>query len=570
MEIVVPIPVTLAVNGSPSVYYYSAWSSGVYYASGTIRRYGAASRDYLCTVSHTSSSSNAPGTSITTTTTTSLTGWAALWAYLNGLPITTTVVTSSGGYWKDLGPSSVTSGYGLNCNVRASDYATWTSGNAVGLNEARYDSSDNRDYLANVAISAGENTLRPSECAFSSDETIAARWSAMGSANASSPFDYQINTKCSSYDGNGAVVDLYEEINLAPNGVNLVGDPNDFTTWGTSNCSITANQYMDVYDNTPTASVDKITKTSSTGNSAWIYKAFAGLVPNAKFTFSVYLQSSSVSQVSIVVQNGAGTAQSTITVCSPLTNTLAYFRVDGFVDSAGEAVIVIVFNSSSASGVSFGAWGACAAYTGPTIDRVCFTGLENSKEIGIRLARRYSAALHNQHSVVWYSANTQPAEPSYGTDITSAVIEITPRAVEPGDLLAYVVYRRNKGMPSKLGAVIIGKALRLGITDYGLELNMLSFSRKERDDTFGTVKLIKRGTAKQCKATLFVDPQVTTGDVLQNLFSQYDGQPLWFDFNDGTSNYDRLRIFGFWTSVSPVIQALTWETFQCTIEGLVE
>ena len=129
---------------------------------------------------------------------------------------------------------------------------------------------------------------------------------------------------------------------------------------------------------------------------------------------------------------------------------------------------------------------------------------------------------------------------------------------------------RNPAKMMELASFGMGEATYIGGTEWGVETSMLSFSRKERNETFGTVTFVKRGTSKVVRATAFIDPDVISGDEVQSILAQFDGVPVFWDFNNDGSDYDRLRVMGFHTNVRQLIQAATYESLSIDIEGLVE
>ena len=100
---------------------------------------------------------------------------------------------------------------------------------------------------------------------------------------------------------------------------------------------------------------------------------------------------------------------------------------------------------------------------------------------------------------------------------------------------------RNPAKMMELASFGMGAATCIGGTEWGVETSMLSFSRKERNETFGTVTFVKRGTSKVVRATAFIDPDVISGDEVQSILAQFDGVPVFWDFNNDGSDYDRLR-----------------------------
>ena len=68
----------------------------------------------------------------------------------------------------------------------------------------------------------------------------------------------------------------------------------------------------------------------------------------------------------------------------------------------------------------------------------------------------------------------------------------------------------------------------------------------------------------------YLDPAIMPGDIVQQHLQFFDGMPLFFDFNNAGSNYDRLRVFGFYTKAETVIKAVSFESILIDIEGLVD
>ena len=406
MEVIVPLEISLAYTGSSPVYIYSAWATSQAYVVGDIRRYQISGvyRDFRCRVAHTSSTANAPDKQVTTATTT---GW---------LIFTQTTYTTQS-YWEDRGPSATSGGYTYTTNVRLSHYPAWATGAAVSLNAAVYDPGNNHDYLATVAVSAGDNTIRPSEAVKSSDETIAARWLDLGAANAWAAIDYLGNTYTQGYESDG---DL----------------------------------------------------------------------------------------------------------CNPT------FTV------------------------------TCACET--AVDRVAFAGLVNVKTVAITATD--DGVAQDQISV-----SLTPSGTAYGATLRTANIPLA-STVAAGSVLSIAVTltRNDTNKPAQCAVMTVGRAHEISYTEWGVETSIISFSRKERDETYGTVNFMKRGSSRQIRATCYVDPDIITGDVVQELLSQWDGMPVYWDFNNDSSGYDRLRAFGFYTNMGTAIKADSFESLSLTVEGLVE
>ena len=390
MEMIYPLAIALDKTGSSPTYVYAAWATSTAYALNQIIRYEVSSvwYDYRCRRAHTSSSSRTP--------------------------------TNSSYYWTLLGPASTTGGYTYVTNVRLSNAATWASGAAVVAGAVQYDPADNHDYQALIAISANDNTVRPSEAVLSSNETIAARWSDIGAANAWAPFDYYLNSYLYGYDTNGA------------------------------------------YNN----------------------PAF--------------------------------------TIVSPVN-------------------------------------------TGTVIDRICFAGLQWVKSIKVEVYL-------NGNKTETITKSQEPPAGISAAPYKAAVVKLTTVNTWDYTSIKFVVTltASDTNIVCKCGAIVIGPAIYLGETEWDVTTKILSFSRKERNQDFGTVKFVKRGSAKGVSAVGYLDPAIMPGDIVQQHLQFFDGMPLFFDFNNAGSNYDRLRVFGFYTKAETVIKAVSFESILIDIEGLVD
>ena len=373
MMIIPPIPSNLAYTGSGPTYVSAAWVTATAYAKNDVRRYQVSSiwYDYKCLRSHTSSASITP-----------------TYSY----------------YWSLIGTAATSGGYTYSTNVRLSNSANWASGAAVTAWSTRHDEANHRDYQATVAISAGDNTLRPSLAVVSSDEAIAARWVDLGPANAWAPFDQEIFTRLQGYDPSG----------------NLIDPVFTFTTVVT----IPANQLS-----------------------------------------------------ALIKVNGV--TQQTVTAALDDPGTFSITRRN--------AILPFTYVATG-----------------------------NTLTITVTLTRLFSTFL------------------------------------------------------AQCGVCGVGFGYELAQTEWGVETSLIDFSRKERDDTFGTVTFIKRGSAKLVRATCYLDPAVVSGDIVQLFLADNTGVPVMMDFNNPGSNYDRLRLFGFYANLRQVIAAASYETLSMDVEGLVE
>jgi hypothetical protein len=200
-----------------------------------------------------------------------------------------------------------------------------------------------------------------------------------------------------------------------------------------------------------------------------------------------------------------------------------------------------------------------------TIDHVCLSGLSNVATLTLDV---YTGSTPTLSQTVVKSL--VPEATHFGIMRKSAVIPITPIAVGVVVSLRVRMTRHISTKPAALVVIVVGRGYEIAYTEWNVETSLLSFSKKERNETFGSVKFVKRGSAKAIKATCFVDPDIVTGDVVQQALSEWDGMPVFWDFNNWTSEYDRFRIFGFYSSMGIAIPAYTFESLSMTVEGLTD
>ena len=205
------------------------------------------------------------------------------------------------------------------------------------------------------------------------------------------------------------------------------------------------------------------------------------------------------------------------------------------------------------------AFWATAGTLPSAVNRLCLAGLANITGITIQ--------------VVVNSTITQTITLSYTLatwDSTSTLI-IPINTVAAGDNLEISFYFVNSPLtsPPTVGAIGVGYAEALAATEWGVETGFLGFSKRVRDE-WGLVTFTPRGSAKTIRATGFLDPSVYSGDKLLKLLALYDGEPVFFDFNPSDTSYDRLRIYGFCTRATIVLQTPTWESVSLEIEGTME
>ena len=199
-----------------------------------------------------------------------------------------------------------------------------------------------------------------------------------------------------------------------------------------------------------------------------------------------------------------------------------------------------------------------------TVDAVILAGLVNVTTLSAAVT--YGGSLQET-----LTASLLPSGTHYGATATCAILDLaTPIAAGTAVSVALTLSAYNTAKPSLLGVATLAQEFVLADTEWGVETRILSFSKKERDETFGAITFLKRGSATLVTATCYYDPAVIAGDVIQQVLANFDGQPLLLDFNNTGTDYDRLRIFGFYTNVRTLIHGLSWESLVMDVESLVQ
>ena len=118
------------------------------------------------------------------------------------------------------------------------------------------------------------------------------------------------------------------------------------------------------------------------------------------------------------------------------------------------------------------------------------------------------------------------------------------------------------GGTAKLGELIVGRATRLGYTEYSPSVGIVDYSRKEVD-TFGNYIVVQRAFSKRVSCNLFLDNGYVDEVVRQ--LSLYRATPLvWVAADDFSS----LIVYGYYRSFDVVIPYPTQSTCSLEIEGL--
>lgn len=527
-EVIEPIGLDLntIVIGTPT-YTYNAYAPSTFYAAGSRVRYdpGSGYRDFECRRGHTSPSAG----------------------FLDF-------------NWTALGASSFTAGSTEESDMAVSLYPAWTSGAAVAATQIVYDAGDHCDYQASAAITSGDNTIRPSDCVVSSDETIAARWYRLGPSNLYALLDGETATVTLGLSSANTILNpATVTIKLGGTATNLVTDPHDFSGWTVGSATLATNQAQGPDSDGNTA--DKLT---SSGANAYINRSFTGLPAGARLAVGLWLKSTNIPNSYFQAWDTDTPATLLFTSYLPITGSWNYYNFSGTVPASGKVTFSIGGGNTIGSGDVLYLWGAHFSLNTNYVDRIGVFGLKNCDKIGVYVQQDAGA----YHQIGEQSAT--PSATAYGTCVSSLNQPMsTPFFATDGSLLTLMLYPKNLAAPVECGLVYAGQAVPFGATEWGVSVEHLSYSRKERDTTFGTVTFQPRGSAKRLRAVAYLDDGAD-GDVLNALLKKWDGRAVVWDFNASDTDYDRLRVFGFHSQATSVLAGTSWQTLALDVESLME
>ncbi len=204
-------------------------------------------------------------------------------------------------------------------------------------------------------------------------------------------------------------------------------------------------------------------------------------------------------------------------------------------------------------------------------NRLFLSGLTNVKTVSATITATVTAS-----GAAWGGTMVNP--PATNLELTtwgvcrrSVVLPFTEVPVGHTLTVAVSLTASNTDLPVQCSVCGVGCGYTLGYTEWGVDISLLDFSRKERDEVYGTVDFIRRGNTKLLRATCYMDVSEASGDVVHYVLQTHTGRPLMLDFNNSPSViYDRLLVYGFYSSVKTVINAGTFEVLSIDVEGLVE
>lgn len=145
------------------------------------------------------------------------------------------------------------------------------------------------------------------------------------------------------------------------------------------------------------------------------------------------------------------------------------------------------------------------------------------------------------------------------------IVFITDLVVTDIPVYAFSQYQVTINKPdsiAKCGTLIIGKALEIGLTDYGMRIGVTDYSVKKADE-FGDFTITERAYSKEMSLTTSLANGLVNSTI--NTFNNYRAKPVvWMGADDFSSSF----IYGFYKDYGVVVAYPTYSIVQIEIEGL--
>lgn len=118
------------------------------------------------------------------------------------------------------------------------------------------------------------------------------------------------------------------------------------------------------------------------------------------------------------------------------------------------------------------------------------------------------------------------------------------------------------GEAAKVGRILPGRAVDLGVAQYGSSLSIQDFSRKERDE-FGNFDILKRDTAKNINFDVKIDKSKV--NAVFTFLSGLTTTPCVFLGDDDDA---ALQVYGFYSDYTHNVDYPSITTATISVEGL--
>ena len=117
--------------------------------------------------------------------------------------------------------------------------------------------------------------------------------------------------------------------------------------------------------------------------------------------------------------------------------------------------------------------------------------------------------------------------------------------------------------PVKVGTLLVGSAIDLGLLEAEPTVSILDFSKKNTDD-FGVTTVVQRSWSKQMQVKSLIDTGAADG--IQRTLAALRALPVLWLAEDG---FDALAVYGFYKDFSINLSTETISYVSLTVEGLI-
>lgn len=122
------------------------------------------------------------------------------------------------------------------------------------------------------------------------------------------------------------------------------------------------------------------------------------------------------------------------------------------------------------------------------------------------------------------------------------------------------------GDTAAVGHVLVGNSQELGYTQYGAEVSLIDYSRKEVDE-FGRVTLVRRSCAHRIRLPIYLHPEQS--DYVGQVLDELRGIPaLWVGDNE-TRGHSSLTAYGWMEEYSKTYEGPDEVQLTLEIQGLI-
>jgi len=199
---------------------------------------------------------------------------------------------------------------------------------------------------------------------------------------------------------------------------------------------------------------------------------------------------------------------------------------------------------------------------------------------------KYSLLCKNSGDIVWFdNISLSPTVYNSSTDLVSTInvvdsytywfepiiwatsvtkLNIASAGLPPYPNATVTVMVTNTGGTAKVGVIVVGLKLDIGILQYGPQPGLESFSTLTENATFGTWSVTKRNSRKTLQGTLTIKNTII--DFVLNQMALYESELLvWV----GHESYECLQVYGIYRQFVPTMKYATLTEVALEVRGVI-